>query len=144
MQVDRRPTALALKTWLCIVSVPYMFGLNLPPSLSAGPDVFGYAAVWTLGIGAIVSLVGLIWRGDPLNGLVLEQVGLIGITLGLTLYVIALFTFTTVTRNRVGEVGLAAGLAVAIVAGAVWQYAEIRKYRRDKLTPANGHGHQHG
>ena len=137
MAVDRKPTALSLKLWLFVGMTPYVVQrLDLPRSLSDGPDVFGYAAIGAIWLGALISLVGLVWRGDELNGLVIEQVGLAFISAGLALYVVALFTLAPLTDQRLSDVGLAAGLCIAVGSGAVWQYATIRRYRAARLGPA--------
>jgi predicted tellurium resistance membrane protein TerC len=136
MAVDRKPTALALKLWLFVAMVPYVTGLSpLPQSLADGPDVFGYATVGAVFLGALISIVGLTWRGEPLNGLVIEQVGLLGIAAGLVLYIAGLFMFLPLTDRRLADVGFATGLCVAVAAGAIWQYATIRRYRAARLRP---------
>jgi hypothetical protein len=86
-------------------------------------------------MGALLSLIGLAWRGEPLNGLVIEQVGLLAIAAGLLLYATALVLFAPLTTQRVADVGFACGLCVAVAAGALWQYFTIRRYRAARLGP---------
>jgi peptidoglycan biosynthesis protein MviN/MurJ (putative lipid II flippase) len=136
MAVDRKPTALALKLWLFVAMTPYVTTISpLPQSIGAGPDVFGYATVGSVWLGALLSLIGLVWRGEALNGLVIEQVGLIGICAGLLLYMVGVLTFVPLTEQRAANVGFAVGLCAAVAAGAAWQYFTIRRYRLARLGP---------
>jgi hypothetical protein len=144
--VNRKPTALAWKSWLFVGSAPYALGLlDLPPSLSNGPRIFGTAAVWVLCIGALISLVGLLWRvrnlQAKLNSVVIEAVGLVGVGAGLLLYAIALATSQTRNVER-GSTFLAFCLCLAFTTAAVFQIHAHLKYRKDRLLPKDdGHGH---
>jgi hypothetical protein len=160
--VNRLPTALVYKFWLFLGTTPYLFGwYELPPSLANGPRLFGIVAVAVLWIGAVISLVGLLWpwlvrirlphrppseaatrSATKLNSVVIEAVGLVGIGAGLGLYGVALATAVVgqaATAEGVptepSDIWLAFTLCAAFATASVFQIREHIKYRRERLLP---------
>lgn len=132
--VNRRPTAITLKTFLLICWAPTALGLvPLPGSLERGPGVFGQTSAAATLLGCTVSLVGLLWFGRKSNGLYLEQAGLVMIFIGCGMYAIAL---TGVPRfsDALFAFGLSGGFAIA----ALTQCIFIGRYRRDRRGESNG------
>lgn len=130
--VNRRPTAIALKGFLLLATTPVALGLvPLPGSLEAGPGVFGQTAAVTAWLGCLVSLIGLLWRGRLSTSLYIEQAGLTMISVGYALYAVALFTVPKFP-DALMAFGLSGGLACA---GAVqnWFISRYRKERREVL-----------
>lgn len=134
--IDRRPAALALKTMLLIFSTPTALGVvPLPGSLQATPGIYGQTAAAGIWFGCLISIGGILWglKFDHLNGLVIEQTGLVFIPVGCALYSIALLGV-----ERPSQALLAFAMSVGVAAFAVVQYLSIRRYRNKRL--GGGHG----
>lgn len=106
----------------------------LPGSLGAAPSIYGQSAAIILWLGCIIAVIGVFWR-DRLDGLVVEQFGLVGVMVGATMYAGALVTVNWL--NAVLAIGMSLGVAVA--AGV--RYWSIYRYRR---ALRNTHGGKHG
>lgn len=133
--VDRTGTAYALKGVLAIASFRQAIGaVRLPGSLENGPDIFGQTAATTLFLGCVVSVVGIWWQSRKgarhhLDGLVIEQIGLVGVFVGCSLYVIALLF-----NARPLDAAFAGGLSLGLAVAAAWQYYALRRHRRRILN----------
>lgn len=128
--VNRRPTAIAWKSFLLIATTPAALGLvPLPGSLEKGPGIFGQTTAVIAVVGCLVSLIGLLWRGRKSDSLYIEQAGLTMLTIGYGLYAVAL---TGVERfsDALMAFGLAGGLALACLVQNVY-IGRFRKERRD-------------
>lgn len=99
--------------------------IPLPGSLEDGPSVFGQTAAVTLWAGCLIGLLGIAWR-DRLDGLVIEQLGMVGVTVGGILYAVALITAAGPWTNAILAIGMSLGVAVA--AGV--RYWGIYRYLR--------------
>jgi hypothetical protein len=129
--IDRRPAAVALKSMMLISSTPSALGLvPLPGSLQDTPGVYGQTAAVAICLGSLISIFGILWgwRRNHLDGLVIEQVGLVFIATGCILYGVAL---TGVEQPL--EAMLAIGLCAGLVAFCATQYIGIRRFRRKRL-----------
>lgn len=130
MDVNRRPTAVTYKAFVLVLWLPTALGLvPLPGSLDASPGLYGQICAWTVVCGAAVSLIGLLWRGEALTGLRIEQVGLIGIAGGCLLYFIAL-----VGVPKPLEALPAMGFVGAFTAGAVVQFVLIWRFTKQRIV----------
>lgn len=133
--VDRRGVAYALKGVLALSSFRQAIGAQrLPGSLENGPDIFGQTAATALCLGCIISIVGIAWQGrrgsrHRLDGLVIEQFGLVGVFVGCSLYVTALFL-----AARPVDAAFASGLSFGLAVAAAWQYRVLSKYRDRMLA----------
>lgn len=133
--VDRRPTAVALKGFLLLATTPSALGLvPLPGSLEDGPGIFGQTAAIAAWLGCLVSLIGLLWRGRKSNGLYIEQAGLTMISVGYGMYAVALLGVAQFS-SAAFAFALSGGLAVACVV----QNWNIRRFRRRRRGELGGH-----
>jgi hypothetical protein len=130
--VNRRPTAITYKSFLAVLWTPTALGLvPLPGSLANTPGIYGQTAAVAVVVGCVTSLIGLLWWGQRLTGLTIEQVGLVSIGGGCTLYLVALMG---VPQPLVALPAMA--FAAAFSAGAVVQFIMIWKFRtRQVVTP---------
>jgi hypothetical protein len=78
--------------------------------------------------GAAFSLVGLLWPGEVLTGLRIEQVGLLGIAGGCLLYLIALFSVP-----NLGQALPAMGFVAAFTAGSIVQFIMIGRFKKARV-----------
>jgi hypothetical protein len=128
--VNRRPTAIAYKVILAALWTPTALGLvRLPGSLADTPGVYGEATAAAVVLGCLISLVGLVWRGEKLTGLTLEQVGLVLICGGSGLYVVALCGVPDL-----GAALPAMGYVAAFTVGPIVQFVMIVRFRRRRVV----------
>lgn len=127
--VNRKPTAVTLKSFLLLATTPTAFGLvALPGSLEAGPTIFGQTTALVAWFGCLVSLLGLVWPGRNSNGLYIEQAGLSLISVGYGLYSVALATVPKFSDAALAF-GLSGGLAIACCVQN-WFIGHYRRQRR--------------
>lgn len=131
--VDRRPTAITLKSLLGLIWTPSALGLvALPGSLRNGPDLYGVIASVIVVVGCAVSVIGLVWgmRRNQAAGLNVEALGLTGVFLGCGMYAFALATVP-----RFSDAILAFGVCVALVGFSGVQRWLIRRHlKRQRLA----------
>lgn len=131
--VDRRPTAITLKSLLGLIWTPSALGLvPLPGSLRSGPDLYGVIASVVVVAGCFLSVIGLIWgtKRDEAEGLNVEALGLAGIFLGCGMYAFALATVP-----RLSDAVLALGICVAVMGFAGVQRVLIRRHLKRRKQP---------
>lgn len=127
--VNRRPTAITYKAFLAVLWTPTALGfVPLPGSLANSPGIFGETAAIAVVLGCLVSLVGLVWWGERLTALTLEQAGLVSLGGGCTLYFVALCSVP-----NVGQAFPAMAFALAFAAGAFVQYFMIWRFRSRRV-----------
>ena len=125
VDVNRRPTAVVYKAVLGVLWTPTALGLvRLPGSLANGPDMYGRICAAAVVIGCFVSLVGLLWPRSRLTGLTIEQVGLVAIGGGCTMYFVALLGV-----DRPTEALPAMAFVAAFAIGAAVQFFLIVRFR---------------
>jgi hypothetical protein len=130
--VNRRPTAITYKALIGLMWMPTALGLvPLPGSLENTPGIYGQTCAAAVVIGCIISLVGLVWPRSRLTGLTVEQVGLVSIGGGCTLYFVALFGVPRLT-----DALPAMGFAVAFAVASVVQFILIWRFRHRTITQA--------
>lgn len=128
LDVDRRPTALVLKSIIAFGWSSTAFGASpLPGSLADGPPLFGQLAAICVFAGCAVSVIGLLWGYliDLLDGLVIEAAGLFALFLGAGMYAYALTTVDNFDQARP-----ACFLSAGIACFAFVQYVLIWVHRR--------------
>lgn len=97
----------------------------LPGSLEDAPSVFGQTAAIVLWMGCLVGLFGIGWA-NRLDGLVIEQVGLLAAALGSGMYALALMT----TGGQWSDIALATGMSLGVSVAAGARHWRIYRYRR--------------
>lgn len=132
VDVNRRPTAITYKAFLAVLWTPTALGVvRLPGSLANTPGIYGQTAAFAVVLGCFMCVIGLVWWGERLTGLTLEQVGLVSLGGGCTLYFVALFGV-----DNVGQALPAMAFAAAFAAGAVVQFILIWRFRRARVVQA--------
>lgn len=97
----------------------------LPGSLEDTPSIFGQTAAIVLWLGCLVGLFGIGWA-NRLDGLVIEQVGLLAVALGSGMYALAL----TLGGSRWSDIALAFGMSLGVCVAAGVRHWRIYRYRR--------------
>lgn len=90
--VDRRPALIGLYAILLISTSGTALGVvPLPGSLRESPDLYGQTTAILMSVGALVGVIGMLWRGkDSRDALIIEQFGIGSLGLGMVLYAVAL------------------------------------------------------
>lgn len=119
---DRDPFEICLVPSFAAAFLLLLITDSYPKTIQASLSTL-FQLIW-LGvylIGSVLALLGIFWRRDSATGLVLEQVGMVGIAGGSLIYLVALI----VTAPSAGLVIIAC--LVAITSASVWRYAQIQR-----------------
>jgi FtsH-binding integral membrane protein len=113
--MQRNAVAVALMVYLLVAVGPVALkALPLPGTLDRSAGFYGMATVWLIICGCIVSLVGVFWF-DRLDGSVIEQFGLVLVSLGFILYAAALARVLPMNQQAWLPLVLCGGFAVAFM-----------------------------
>lgn len=128
--VNRRPTAITYKALIGLMWTPTMLGLvPMPGSLANSPRGYAQVCATAVVVGCVISLIGLLWTRSRLTGLTIEQVGLVSIGGGCTMYFVALFSVPNWTAALP-----AMGLTAAFAVGAAVQFFLIWRFRKRRVV----------
>jgi hypothetical protein len=136
--VDRRPTAIALKGLLGISSTGAAWGIDaLPGALQQAGDMGQIAAsiVW---LGCAISIVGLVMglKGRVITGLAVEQFGLTFLGAGTALCAYALWQ----APIKLGDPSLFIGMCVGLTGFCMVQWWLINRHRKRLLNEPEDDG----
>lgn len=110
---------------LCLVNgLPVLLGESRPPGSleSALPVPFVYGWALFLTVGSAVALVGTAWR-NRFVGVLIEQVGLVGVGLAAVLYGGVL----EVVASQQGG-GVSASIVLGFGLACLWRWWQLQKY----------------
>lgn len=118
---------------VCVLAACVLVGTAMsisgtrPPSMARGlPEPLLTAWLILIAAGGLVALVGVYWRGDVADGLLVEVGGVCAVAAAMTLYSLVLLAANP-WPNAIGSAGLLAGIA----AGALWRTVQcVLGYRR--------------
>lgn len=128
--VNRRPTAITYKALIGLMWTPTALGLvPMPGSLANSPRLYAQVCAVAVVVGCLISLVGLLWLRSRLTGLTIEQVGLVLIAFGCTMYFVALLSVPNASAALP-----AMGLTAAFAVGAAVQFFLISRFRRQRAV----------
>jgi hypothetical protein len=119
----------------CALAGSYMAVSGVrPPSMTAAmPEPVLTAWLALVAVGGALGLLGVYWRGDVADGLLIEFAGVSAVALACTLYVAVLFV-----GNPVGVAFGAAGLLAGLAGGAGWRAGQCltdwRRVHRGAVT----------
>lgn len=122
---------------MCVVSgMPTLLGeAPTPDSLEASsPLWFVYAWAATLTVGAIVTLVGMVWT-NRFVGVLIEQVGLVAVGSAAVLYGVVVFL-----RGFEAGAAFPASVIVGFGVSCLWRWKQLQRYVKSVLSLVDGIG----
>lgn len=123
---ERNAMVFCFKAGLGLWLLPVALGAEPPRSLTESPTWMTVGAPWSVVIGAVISIFGLLLR-DRDDGVNLEQVGLALVGVGLVFYGTAVSASSTLTQSR-----WAAGICFSLALGAAFRWWQMQRYQLAK------------